>query len=209
MDLCRLRRTPWLPIVVDLEAMSKYRRDRVGGPIRVSHAPTNRDLKSTELILDILYTMPDIEVEFIEHVPWAECLERKSRSDIYVDELTLGYGMNAIECWAMGIPVVSGITDRMFRTDALAHWGALPFVEASAESLRGVISALVASPQLRYQAAERGREFVQHYHSPEAVVDKVIQFVTRARGVWLRENRRPALTRRSTLSYETNSAEGR
>jgi len=191
LDLCRLRRTPWLPITADLEALGKYRRGRTDSIIRVAHAPTNRELKSTEHILDVLYTM-DVEVDLIERVPNSECLERKSHADIYVDELTLGYGMNAVECWAMGIPVVSGIADPMFRTDALAHWGAFPFVDATADTLRSVLEALVASPQLRYQAAERGMEFVQHYHSRAAVVEKVIGFVTRARGVWLRDNRRIA-----------------
>lgn len=197
LDLCRLRRTRWLPITTDVEGIrNTFPRIPHDGPIRVAHAPTNRELKSTDLILEVLDTVPGIEVDVIEGVPWAECLARKSRADIYIDELTLGYGMNALECWAMGIPVVSGIYDRAFRSDALRMWGEFPFVDATPDTLRTVVTGLVASPELRDEAATDGWRFVKNYHSRAAVVQRVTDLLTRLRAVWMREHR--TLTSRMT-----------
>ena len=34
---------------------------------------------------------------------------RKGRADVFVDQMILGYGCNAIEAWGMGIPVIAGV----------------------------------------------------------------------------------------------------
>ena len=67
LDLCLLRGAPWLPIVADLDALAGRAKRRRGRRVRVSHAPTNRAIKSTDLILETLAGL-DVDVDLIEGV---------------------------------------------------------------------------------------------------------------------------------------------
>lgn len=190
LDLCRLGKLPWLPVVADLATIANAERSRrpPGKPLRIAHAPTNRALKSTDVILDVLARLP-VEVDLIEGVSWRECLRRKAACDIYVDELTLGYGMNALECWAMGMPVVSGIADPQFRRDALEAWGQLPWADANADTLEAVVGQLIDFAVIRQGYADRGREFAYRYHSPAAVIDRLSTLLVRVRAQFARRAR--------------------
>lgn len=173
-DLLLDQRMAYLPITVDIEGLSRLRqRTYRSGRIRIAHAPTNRELKSTETIIAAVNHLSKrhrIDFDLIERTPWAECLKRKARADIYIDELTLGYGANALECWAMGVPVVSGAEPRLYAS-LVQRFGDVPFVQADEESLERTVEALIVSAELRQVAAQRGRRFVERYHSHQVVVD--------------------------------------
>lgn len=179
-DLMRFGVTEWLPDVIDPEPLAALRAEvhRDDGRIRIAHAPTDRALKSTDLIAAavgrVMARHPEAEFDIIERVPNAECLERKARCDIFVDELTLGYGLNALECWAMGIPVVSGIADpataNAMRRD---FGGGLPFMAATPASLEARIEELVTDRELRAAVAADGAAALAAHHTPEAVVRRI------------------------------------
>lgn len=179
----------WLPAPFDVEEIGRYRSERPAGRrIRLGHAPTNRQGKGTEVILaalDRLSEKHNIEVDLIEGAPWVECLQRKGRCDIFIDQLTLGYGNNAIEAWAMGIPVVSGFAepsdrDRFLRVarakeapfmDASAHPSAGPL--ARIEAVMSAIERLIDDPALRIHYGERGLMYVQRWHAERKVAERL------------------------------------
>ncbi|HEY6014563.1 MAG TPA: hypothetical protein VIU37_11160 [Candidatus Limnocylindrales bacterium] len=181
-DLIRRADYPlgWLPDVIDPVPLATIRAENYpnDGVLRIAHAPTDRVIKSTDVIVaavDRLARRHEFEFDLIERVPNAECLVRKARADIFIDELTLGYGLNALECWSMGIPVISGIADPVTRdlmkTDS---GGGLPFLCTDAEMLEACIEDLIVSERDRRHWATAGMNHLQAFHTPRAVVERAI-----------------------------------
>jgi glycosyltransferase involved in cell wall biosynthesis len=168
----------FVPLPAELPGVAELRSEyRVSDKVRIAHAPTNREVKSTDLIIEAVERLKQrhaVHLDLIEGEPWGVCLARKARADIYVDELRLGYGLNALECWAMGIPVVSGIVGEP-RTKMLAEFGSLPFLEAAEATLERKIESLVTSQSLRSRWGRRGQKHLRSVHSPQAVVHRMVE----------------------------------
>ena len=171
----------WLPAPVSLEEFDTFRvkeHDRSPSQtIRIAHAPTNRAVKSTLLILEAVQTLANIglpvTLDLIERRPWVECLRRKAKADIYVDQLELGYGNNAVEAWALGIPVIAGVVNHKAREAMIDHWGQLPFYEASAGNLVQCLIDLIESKSLRAYWANVGLSHLVRYHDERLVANQL------------------------------------
>lgn len=177
-DLMVYPHVRFVPVAVDTRALWATRR-RVyqdSDVIRIAHAPTDRATSDTDVVIETVERLArefPIELDLIEGVPNAECIERKARADIYIDRMGIGFGVNAIECWAMGIPVVSGFVDPSVTTRARAEFGYLPWLDATRETMYTAVRSLVTSAPLRHQYAQLGREHAERWHSPQAVVERV------------------------------------
>jgi hypothetical protein len=176
LDLMLQPHLRFLPLpAADVRSYRKVRRSRV---VRIAHAPTNRAMKQTAAIIAAVKRLARrhrISFDLIEGQSWKKCLARKSQADIYVDETRLGYGLNAMECWSMGIPVISGIADPALRERMIAEFGALPFYETTEATLEQSIEALVVDPALRREYADRGHRHVTTVHSSQAVIQRTIE----------------------------------
>ncbi|MFH1862512.1 MAG: hypothetical protein ABH878_06820, partial [bacterium] len=95
--------------------LSKYaRKTGENQPLIIGHAcrsPEARHFKGTDHILQTVKELErDYPVRFdlVENLPHEECLRRKSRWDIAVDQIAdqggWGYGMNSLETLGLGIP---------------------------------------------------------------------------------------------------------
>ena len=182
----------WLPTPFDLDELATLRRTHrreEDGVVRIAHAPTFRTVKATDVIIEAVGRLVDeglpVELDLIEEITWAACLRRKATADIFVDQLLLGYGCNAIEAWGMGLPVVAGVDPERAawvnhpiptttRGRMLSEWGDLPFVEASVDSITDVLRDLVASPERRAQAALRGMEHVARFHAQLPALERLL-----------------------------------
>lgn len=175
----------WLPPPVNvgaLRAMKQPSTDRV----LIAHAPTNRAIKSTEALIKAVERMQSeglpVDLDLIERVPWTECLERKSKADIYFDQVILGYGCNALEAWGMGIPVVAGAADETL-DEIERRFGHLPFYHATEETIYDALKELVESPELRKQYGRIGHDYVRRYHAEPVVVEQLKDIYRRAAGI--------------------------
>lgn len=184
----------WLPTPYRASELARYRQPRGDSSIVVAHAPTDRAIKGTEAVVAAVDALAaeglPVSLDLIEGVPNTECLRRKGRADIVVDQLVLGYGVNAVEAWGMGLPVVAGVADARVRERMLGLWGQLPFVPASPDTLRDVLRQLVWDRQARVDAAAVGAAHFARWHSEEAVVPVLLDVyaATRpTRGLVLRE----------------------
>ena len=165
----------WMPQVLDAERMAAVAAEHAHAPnkpISIAHAPTNRAIKGTRHIVRAVRSLNGrATMKMIEREPWARCLALKASADIFVDQIILGYGNNAIECWGMGMPVVAGASEpvlgRMRQT-----YGRLPFAAANASTLPRVIGELVASADLRAEWAATGAEHVRRFHAPAAFASR-------------------------------------
>lgn len=171
----------WLPIPADLVALANLRESqyRLSNTIHIAHAPTDREYKDTAAIIEAVQSLSrkyPITFDLIERVTNRECLRRKAQADIFVDQLKYGFGLNAIEAWAMGIPVVSGMTDQTAIRRGKAMWGQLPWADATAKTLEAVIEHLIVDEQWRDRLGARGKAHAQRWHSQKAAVDMATAF---------------------------------
>lgn len=163
----------WLPRPMpDLSHLRNgYERD---GTLRVAHAPTNRAAKDTKAIIEALSDLDGVELVLIEHVSNEECIRRKAECDALVDEFKLGYGTSALECWAMGQPVIAGAFQGILSYMRF-RLGELPFVVTPLEHLRERIVELRDDATAYQAAAEKGQRYWEKYHDPRKVAAQFIE----------------------------------
>lgn len=182
----------WLPTAYDIDALAAFgvaHRGERDGRLRIVSAPTNRMWKSTdalELAVKGLQAegLP-VDLVLIEGKTWAECLAVKATADVYFDQVILGYGCNAIEAWGMGIPVIAGAdpwTLARMRQEFRGPGnplGALPFYEATPETIAQSIRAMMKS-NVRAEYAERGMAHVRRFHDEKPALEKLVELYARA-----------------------------
>lgn len=175
----------WLPQPQNVERLAKMRQKRDDGRVLIAHAPTNRAIKSTASLIEAVERLQaegfPVDLELIEHRPWAECLERKAKADIYFDQVILGYGCNALEAWGMGIPVVAGAADETL-DEMERRFGHLPFYHATEETIYDALRELVEDPDLRARYGQIGHDYVRRYHDEAVVVEQLKGLYRKALG---------------------------
>lgn len=174
-DLMLYPHVRWLPVATDFHEITRFARGAVrGSGFRIAHAPTNRVFYSTDLIVGTVARL-GVELDLIEGVSNAECIARKAAADLFIDGLTFGYGMNPIECWAMGIPVVSGLKDAGGRSFMQQRFGGFPFADATEDTLEDVLCHLIQDSWARSELGLLGRSHVERFHSERAVVRQTLE----------------------------------
>jgi glycosyltransferase involved in cell wall biosynthesis len=143
-------------------------------PVRVVHAPTNRTKKGTEWIVRACEELP-VELEVVENTRHDQAVERYKQSDIVVDQLNAGwYGVFALECMALGKPVLTFLHDEAVRRTEEAFGVELPLVPTTKETLAETLGPLVESADLRQEIGKRSRAYVERVHDANVVADRLI-----------------------------------
>lgn len=210
----------WLPSPYEADEMARLRADSraelrdMPGVVRVAHMPTNAKVKNSGPIMAALQQLQDDghRLEIItnvdpkghaRHVSWRTALWHKAKADIYIDQLTLGYGNNAVEAWAFGQPVVAGVADPVVRDEMLRRWGTLPFVPATPDNIYLVLLRLIQSATMRAEYTAIGKEHFDRYHDSRKVVAQLqglyasaqptrpLELVPYASPGWAARHRRP------------------
>jgi hypothetical protein len=169
----------WLPTAYDLDELARLREEHrrpEDGRIVVAHAPTNREIKSTDAFEAAIRTLQaeglPVDALIIANKTHAECLRLKATADIYFDQVKLGYGCNAIEAWGMGIPVIAGADDwtleamsKEFDQSGIGIGGPLPFHVATEDTIAARIYELVFDKRLRRSVAHVGKAHAKRFHA--------------------------------------------
>ena len=157
----------WCPVVVDPERWDVRDDSGRGARLRVAHAPSVGAVKGTELILPLLERLEAegvIAVNLVRGVPSARMPEVFAAADVVIDQLRIGsYGVAACEAMAAGAVVVGHVSETVRGLVAERTGRELPIVEATPDSLEGVLRELAAAQDLGPQVAE-GRDFVREVH---------------------------------------------
>lgn len=177
----------WVPAPYDLDWLRKIRQlyywpnnggDRpAAAPIRIVHAPTNREVKGTALLEEAVRQLAKhypVELLLIEKQNWQTTLRQIASADLAFDQPTLGYGCFAVEAMGMGLPTLAGVTDRQVHEGMLEQWGQLPFrfVEPTVASIREQLEVLLI-PEAAKQQAAIGTAHVERYHDARMVVARL------------------------------------
>lgn len=144
----------------------------------VAHAPTYRDRKGTETVIAAC-AAAGVELDLIEQANYADCIRRKLACHLLVDQFAFGYGNNAIEAWAGGLPALSGASDKKYQAETLRLFGALPYWDCR-ENLRELTRALQMlrdEPQKLAEIVARGHDYFMRFHYAPAVAQRLIKII--------------------------------
>jgi glycosyltransferase involved in cell wall biosynthesis len=145
----------------------------------ILHAPSSRTRKGTEHVLAACEGL-DADLLLIEGLRHDEAFERYREADIVVDQLNAGwYGLFAIECMALGKPVVSFLHEEAVRRTEQAFGVSVPIVRASKDDLRARLEPLVASAAERRRLGAASRAYAEKVHDLERVADRLLALYSR------------------------------
>ncbi|CAN5302637.1 glycosyltransferase family 4 protein [soil metagenome] len=145
----------------------------------ILHAPSSRRRKGTEHVLAACEGL-EADLVLVEGLHHDEAFERYRGADIVVDQLNAGwYGLLAIECMALGKPVVTFLHDEAVARSEEAFGTRVPIVSATKENLRQLLEPLVADAAERRRVGEASRAYVEQVHDLERVADRLLALYAR------------------------------
>lgn len=158
----------WCPVVIDVEKWDVPRREQGEGPLRVVHAPTSSTIKGTHLIepvLDRLHAEGVIDYRRIVGTPHSDMPSLFAEADVVLDQFRLGaYGVAACEAMAAGCIAVGHLLPHVRAHIESVAGGPIPLVEATPETLEGVLRGLAVDAARRRDLAEQSRAYVRKMH---------------------------------------------
>lgn len=140
--------------------------------VRVVHAPNHPYYKGTRYLEQAVQRLREegepVELVLVQGIPGNEARRLYEQAHVAVDQLLIGaYAQFAIECMALGRPVVCYLSPRF--TQHHPEWAEAPIVSATPDSIVDELRRLVRDPELRDELGRRGPEYVRRHHSLEAV----------------------------------------
>jgi hypothetical protein len=149
-----------------------------GRPV-ILHAPSSRRRKGTEHVLAAVEGL-DADLLLVEGLDHREAFERYREADIVVDQLNAGwYGVFAIECMALGKPVVTFLHEEARRRTEEELGVEVPIVSATKDDLRARLEPLVADAAERRRIGAASRSYVEQVHDLERVADRLLALYSR------------------------------
>jgi len=148
----------------------------------VLHAPSIREAKGTETVIDALQDCDGVGLKLIEGATFKDCLEQKRAGSVLFDQFAYGYGNNAIEAWALGMPVISNASKPEYIKALRQYADPLAFVQAdeNTDSVREVVKRLQEDPTFYDEMADRGRSHFYKYHHTPVVVAQLLEIYEQA-----------------------------
>lgn len=153
-------------------------KDWENDPLIIGHACRGvqaRHFKGTDRIIEVVKDLEKshpVRLDLVEDLPNDECLRRKSRWDIAVDQVAdrggWGYGVNSLESLSMGIP-----TCTRMNPECQKFFADHPFVNVDEENLKSELIKLVENREYRRSKAKEGRAWVERRHGLESVMDEL------------------------------------
>ena len=145
----------------------------------ILHAPSSRRRKGTEIVVAACEGL-DADLKIVEGLTHDEAFEQYRDADIVVDQLNAGwYGVFAIECLALGKPVVTFLHDEAVRRTEEAYGVEVPIRSTTKETLRETLRPLVADAALRRQLGEASRAYAERLHDIDAIAGQLVDIYER------------------------------
>lgn len=167
-----------IPPGIDVKAIEPVPPTDRSRPV-ILHAPSSRLRKGTEHVLAACDGL-DADLDLVEGLHHAEAFERYREADIVVDQLNAGwYGLLAIECMALGKPVVTFLHEEAVRRTEEVFGVPVPIVRATTDDLRARLQPLVASAAERRRIGEASRVFAERVHDLDQVADRLLALYAR------------------------------
>lgn len=141
-------------------------------PLRLVHAPSNRKVKGSDLILEALERLREqgfaFELLLVEGMSNAEARKVYESADVLIDQLFAGwYGGLAVELMALGKPVLVYIREEDLKYIEPEMKADLPFIQITPHTVEQTLRALLTMPREELvRLARKSRAFVERWHDP-------------------------------------------
>ncbi len=156
----------WLPNPTNLKNL-KYSETNISGPLRIMHAPTNRDVKNTAAIEAAISKVKNdgLNVQFtlVENIKHSDLISQISKHDLIIDWLNpkLGiYGVFSIESMALGRTVICSLNDSLYEKFNL------PIISINPDNLAEKITELYNNRNILLEIGKASHNFVHKHHNP-------------------------------------------
>lgn len=166
----------WVPNPIDIEKYSNLKRfkSQESKSILITHAPTNREVKGTQYIIDAVGKLKregyNIDLKLLESLPHDQVIMEFVKADIIIDQLLLGwYGVVSIEGMSLKKPVCVYIRDDLTKF--------LPkdsFINCNPENIYEKLKKLIIDSDLRKNIAINGYNFACKYHNAEKIAKVIV-----------------------------------
>lgn len=159
---------------IDLNQWDFIGTNPMASRIKVVHAPSNRKIKGTDYIINAINKLRengyDIDFVLLENMDNIQVRTHCKEADIIVDQLLLeSYGIFAIECMALGKPVLCRIDAHFIKC-----YSDLPIVVTDPETLYDNLERLIKDAKLRRDLGEKGRRFVEKVHDSREIARQLV-----------------------------------
>ena len=156
----------WLPNPTNLKNL-KYSETNISGPLRIMHAPTNRDVKNTAAIEAAISKVKNdgLNVQFtlVENIKHSDLISQISKHDLIIDWLNpkFGiYGVFSIESMALGRTVICSLNDSLYEKFNL------PIISIKPDNLAEKITELYNNRNILLEIGKASHNFVHKNHNP-------------------------------------------
>lgn len=164
-----------IPNAVNLDEFSPaYPNDQNSIPL-VVHAPTNRDLKGTEYIINAVEQLKNAGLKFdfklIEKLSFQEAKKLLKQADIVIDQLRIGaFGFVSTEAMAYGKTVICYIRDDLIKK----YPHGLPVVNANPKTIGNVLENLLTNPENSRLLGISSRQYAEKHHNIRKAAENYI-----------------------------------
>jgi hypothetical protein len=174
----------WLPAPIDLtNKLYSFRPIAFDKKCYISHSPTKRGIKGTDLFLQVCekYFPNKVYPVLIEQQPHRASMNIRKNCQVHYDQFSLGaYGLSAVEGLSIGQLVIVGISDYVKKYIGKPEFINVAGIEQSfVDSIKKTIS-IMSNEERRYNRALIGRKWVEHLHSDKIVVNKLIKLYNKS-----------------------------
>jgi glycosyltransferase involved in cell wall biosynthesis len=144
------------------------------GPVKILHAPTNREIKGTDTIIKAVESLQaegqNVELVLVENIPHKQVRQLYESADLLVDQILVGwYGGLAVELMALGKPVIAYIRQDDLQFIPKEMKEELPVISADSATLTNILRELVQNTEMRRKIGQQSRAFVEKWHHPKVV----------------------------------------
>jgi glycosyltransferase involved in cell wall biosynthesis len=167
-------KSSFLPYSVNLDNISLARPSFENRKLMIVHAPTNRAVKGSDVILTALEKVQEahgskIEFKIVENLPQDQAIRIFEQADIFIDQILIGwYGGVAVEVMSMGKPVLCRIAeeDLHFIPGKMAADVKDAFINVSPSDISEVLLRCIEDREFLKRKSEAALEYAQTWHNP-------------------------------------------
>lgn len=147
--------------------------------ITFGHIVNHREPKGTKYVLEAVEKLRnegfDFGFIFAEKIPHEAALELYRHIDVLLEQFVIGwYGGQAVECMAMGIPVVVWLREEDLKFIPILMQGDFPLIRASKKYLPVLMKEIIkGSIDLTYYS-ENGKVYAKKWHNPKRIAKEML-----------------------------------
>lgn len=165
----KLEPSEWTPCYSDYEKKKTT----------ILHAPTRSEIKGTKYINAAIERLQgegyDIEYLLLQNIPNNQAVEYYKKADLAIDQLQIGwYGGFAVECMALGKPVICYIRESDMHYIPKEMNEEMPIIRTDKDGIYHCLKGILDDKKQLVEIAHRSRQYVEKWHTPQIIAEKIM-----------------------------------